>query len=84
MRSCKMMLTLLMVVAVDGYAWISCHVSTQIPNEHTVIVKPPAAAVAGIDVVAVPVARVDDMVDQKVYGGDGDMVTVLKELQQEL
>jgi hypothetical protein len=51
---------------------------------HTVIVKPPAAAVAGIDVVPVPVARVDDILDVSVYKGegDGDAVTVMRLSQQ--
>lgn len=50
-----------------------------IQRRHTVIVNPPAAAVAGIDVVAVPVDRADDMVRSALSGGAEGM-----EVQQDL
>lgn len=59
-----MMLKPLMVVAAEEHAYISRQAIRQrrcAEWKHTVIVRPPAAAVAGMEVVAVPVARVDDM-----------------------
>jgi hypothetical protein len=66
-----MKLMLLMVVAIGergASAWASLNDAEDDERSHTVIVKPPAAAVAGMDVVAVPVDRAVDMVGS-VRGG---------------